>query len=185
MRAGADARWPRAVGLARAQVSKPGGAHRRAATLVATTRGAGRTRRPGWAGAPDRRSACARCRRPPIVAGRGQARCGVVPSAHRGGRGCRARWGVGDEGDDTYRAAPVGTHERENFVVGCRRRGNREGGDGTAMGRGELGQHTEVAVAVDPRRRHQRGEAVEQFPVRGTFVEEFYIFTRPPLFTTN
>ena len=63
--------WPRAVRLAGAGASKPVGAHRRAPTVVATRRGAGRTRRPGWAGAPDRRSARAGRRRPPTEAGRG------------------------------------------------------------------------------------------------------------------
>ena len=43
----------------------------------------------------------------------------------------------------------------------CGRRCPREGGDRRAQRR--VGrQHTEVAVAVDARRRHQGGEAVEQ-----------------------
>jgi hypothetical protein len=52
--------------------------------------------------------------------------------------------------------------------VGCARRGRRgrrEGGDRSAQGR--IGrEHAEVAVAVDARRRHQGGQAVEQLERR-------------------
>ena len=41
-------RWPRAVRWAGAGASKPGGAHRRAPTVVATRRRDGRTRRLEW-----------------------------------------------------------------------------------------------------------------------------------------
>jgi hypothetical protein len=71
--------WPRAGRRAAAGTSPPGVAHVRASTVVATRRCAGRTRRPGWAGAPDRGSARARRRPSPTVVDRGRARCGVGP----------------------------------------------------------------------------------------------------------
>ena len=82
--------WPGAAGWAGAGASKPGGAHRRAPRVVATRQCAGRTRRPGRAGAADRRRDRARHQWPPTAAGRGQARCGVARWAHPDGRGCRA-----------------------------------------------------------------------------------------------
>ena len=98
--------------------------------------------------------------------------------------------GGGDEGDDAHRAATGRTHEWEHFIdageqqrpgvaggttmrrfgrgwigrwCGCRgRRGHREGSERSVqrcVGR----EHAAVAVAMDARRRHQSGDAVEQF----------------------
>ena len=94
--------------------------------------------------------------------------------------------GRGDEGDDAHLGVTERAGQREDFIDarqqhgppiagggavgrivgragGRRRHGHRrQGGDGGAQG-GVGGQHAVVAVAVDARRWHQRGNLVDQF----------------------
>jgi len=62
----------------RRRTETSGVAPRRAASVLATRRGAGRTRRPCRAGVADRRRVGARHRWPPTAAGRGRVRCALT-----------------------------------------------------------------------------------------------------------